>query len=110
MTRSCFSLDIYKGYTYTMKMTLPLTFEWDDAKAAGNEAKHGVPFDYAALVFLDPDRIDFDGSRPEEDEVRRKVVGVIEGRSFTVVYTMRGVVIRLISARRAIDQENRRYG
>lgn len=29
-------------------------FEWDDAKARANLAKHGVPFDYAARVFLDP--------------------------------------------------------
>jgi len=31
-------------------------FEWDDAKAARNLAKHGVPFAYAARVFLDAAR------------------------------------------------------
>jgi len=33
---------------------LPREFEWDDVKAAANEAKHGVPFAFAARVFLDP--------------------------------------------------------
>ncbi|WP_369695939.1 BrnT family toxin [Phenylobacterium aquaticum] len=42
--------------------------------------------------------------------LRRKAVGVIEGRLFTVVYTLRGAVIRLISARRCNVQEARRYG
>ncbi len=87
-----------------------LTFEWDDAKAIANEAKHGVPFEYAASIFLDPERIDFDASRREDKEIRRKVVGRIETRHFSVVYTERGEVIRLISARRANDQEMRRYG
>jgi uncharacterized DUF497 family protein len=85
-------------------------FEWDEAKALANLAKHGVPFDYAAAVFLDPDGIDFDASRPEDGEARRKRVGRIEGRLFTVVYTERGDLIRLISARRANAQEERSYG
>jgi hypothetical protein len=38
-------------------------FEWDDAKARANLAKHGVPFDYAARAFLDPGMIEFDASR-----------------------------------------------
>jgi len=29
-------------------------FEWDDAKAAANYAKHGVSFGRARLVFSDP--------------------------------------------------------
>jgi uncharacterized DUF497 family protein len=85
-------------------------FEWDEAKALANLAKHGVPFVYAAAVFLDPDGIDFDASRPEDGEARRKMVGRIDGRFFTVVYTERGDLIRLISARRANAQEERSYG
>jgi uncharacterized DUF497 family protein len=87
-----------------------MRFDWDDAKAKANQAKHGVPFEYAASIFLDPDRMDFDASRPMDNEDRRKVVGVIEGQLFTVVYTLRDDVFRLISARRANGQETRRYG
>jgi len=85
-------------------------FEWDDAKAQSNLAKHGVPFAYAARAFLDPDLVDFDASKPEDGEVRRKAVGVIEGRLFTVVYTERDDVVRIISARRCNAAEARRYG
>ncbi|WP_332770116.1 BrnT family toxin [Phenylobacterium sp.] len=85
-------------------------FEWDDAKARSNLAKHGVPFAYAARVFLDPDVVDFDASKPEDGEVRRKAVGVIEGRLFALVYTARDDVIRIISARRCNAAEARRYG
>lgn len=93
-----------------MRVEMPEEFEWDEAKAAANFSKHRVAFDVAIAVFLDPDRADFDTSRTGEGEERRKVVGVIAGRIFTVVYTKRGNVCRLISARRANAREVRAYG
>ena len=91
-------------------MDMPLDFEWDDAKAEANLTKHGVSFEIAVAVFADPDRADFDASRSEEGEVRRKTVGKIQGRLFTVVYTIRADVCRIISARRANAKESRNYG
>ena len=35
-------------------------FEWDDIEAQANLAKHGIEFAYAARVFLDSDRVDWD--------------------------------------------------
>lgn len=84
--------------------------KWDNAKAVSNEAKHGVPFDYAARVFLDDDRADLDASRNADGEERRKAVGMIEGRLYCVVYTMRGSVCRIISARRANAKETKAHG
>ena len=84
-------------------------FEWDADKAAGNHVKHGVSFEYAIGVFTDAAAVDVDASRANEPEVRRKAIGTIEGRVFTVVYTMRSGVIRIISARRANTQESRAY-
>jgi uncharacterized DUF497 family protein len=60
-------------------------FVWDDAKAASNLAKHGVPFAFATRVFLDVAVIDFDVSRALDRETRRKAVGFIDGRLYTVV-------------------------
>lgn len=91
-------------------MGAELSFEWDDAKAQSNLAKHGVPFAYATRVFLDAGVVDFDASRPGDGEPRRKAVGEIEGRLFTVVYTPREDCIRVISARRCNLTEERRYG
>jgi uncharacterized protein len=88
----------------------PTNFEWDDAKAAANVAKHNVPFQYAMRVFQDPEFIDSDVSRPEDKEMRRNAVGLFDGRLLVVVFTMRGDVCRIISARRPNSKEERRYG
>jgi uncharacterized DUF497 family protein len=84
-------------------------FEWDSRKAAQNIAKHGVPFEYAARVFLDPHRLDGEDSRRDYSEERRLALGEIEGRLFVVAYTPRGKLIRLISARKANQREQRQY-
>jgi uncharacterized protein len=88
----------------------PAEFEWDDAKASANETKHSVRFAYAAAVFLDDDRLDLDTTRAGDGEQRRKAIGLIEGKLYTVVYTLRGSVCRLISARRSNAKEGRSYG
>jgi len=85
-------------------------FEWDEAKAAVNLSKHGLSFDYATRVFLDPDRLVIETFRPEDREDRLKVVGRIESRVFTVVFVMHGVVCRIISARRSNSGEEKAYG
>jgi uncharacterized DUF497 family protein len=84
-------------------------FEWDDAKAEANQAKHGVTFRSATQLFLDQDAIDLDATRHSDSEVRRKIIGMIEGRLFAVVYTRRGDVYRLISSRRANRKEERTW-
>jgi hypothetical protein len=85
-------------------------FDWDDSKAIGNLPKHGVPFDYATRRFLDPRSVDFDASREGDGEIRRKAVGMIEGKLFVVVYTDRAGVRRIVSARRANAREQKVYG
>jgi uncharacterized DUF497 family protein len=91
-------------------MAAGLEFEWDDAKAESNEAKHGVPFNFALRVFFDPQHVDFDVSREADGEARRKVVGMIHGRLYTVVFTQRSMRVRIISARRSNRSEEVRYG
>jgi hypothetical protein len=86
-----------------------LQFEWDGAKAASNFAKHGIRFQSATRLFLDPDAIDVDATRVGDDEARRKIIGVVDGRLLTAVNTLRGNVRRLISARRANRKEERSW-
>ena len=85
-------------------------FDWDETKARSNLAKHGVPFPYAVRVFLDPNVVDFDARREGDMEVRRKAVGLIDGKLHAVVYVDRGGVRRVISARRTNVTEQRAYG
>jgi uncharacterized protein len=84
-----------------------MEFEWDASKAAGNVSKHGVLFDYAARVFLDPFRVDVQDLRRDYSEERRLVLGTIDGDLFLVVYTTRDTMIRIISARKANGRERR---
>jgi uncharacterized DUF497 family protein len=86
-----------------------MLFEWDEAKAAQKVRKHGVPFDYAARVFLDPQRLDREDARREYGEQRRITLGKIDDRLFLVTYTARGEITRLISARKANEREQRKY-
>jgi len=85
-------------------------FEWDEAKAASNEAKHGVRFDYAARVFLDGRVVTLDVTQEHQGESRRKAVGQVDGRIFAVVYIERQGVTRIISARRCNEKEAKAYG
>ena len=91
-------------------MQPPVEFEWDDAKAASNEARHAISFPIATLVFMDPNCLLIDASHPGDGEPRRKAVGVIQARLVTVVFTPRGNVCRVISARRSNSKEERSYG
>jgi hypothetical protein len=86
-----------------------MTFEWDARKAAQNAAKHGVPFEYAARVFLDPQRLDAVDERRDYGEERRLTIGRIEGRLYVIAYTPRSGIIRLISARKANERERRQH-
>jgi uncharacterized DUF497 family protein len=85
-------------------------FEWDSAKAASNLTKHGVSFEAATRIFADSAFVDVDASQPGSTEIRRKAIGVIDGRIFVAVYTIRHQVVRIISARRSNAKETRLYG
>jgi hypothetical protein len=69
----------------------------------------GFDFAYAARAFFDPDRIVHADTRHSYGEERYQLMGRIEQRLFVVVYTPRGDVIRIISARKANQREVRHY-
>ena len=90
-------------------------FEWDPAKARANVAKHGVSFEEAATVFVDPEALDGPDVRHSLAEQRRLRIGRSAlRRVLTIAYTERGQpdgeeVIRIISARRASTKERSAY-
>jgi uncharacterized DUF497 family protein len=85
-------------------------FEWDPAKAIANLAKHGVTFEEALTVFMDPTaRIHAD---PDHSEAERREIIVghsIHQRLLLVSFAERGERVRLISARLATKRERRDY-
>jgi uncharacterized protein len=84
-------------------------FEWDDAKASQNYAKHGVTFEAACEVFKDPFAIDQLDDRHDYGEERWTILGTARGRLLFVAYTTRNDSIRIISARSAEPYEEREY-
>ncbi|MBR1886815.1 MAG: BrnT family toxin [Schwartzia sp.] len=89
-----------------------LRFEWDRKKDVINQRKHGVAFTTAKNVFYDESRIDIPDETHSISEDRRITIGKADKVLF-VVYTERkydiGNTIRLISARRANEEERRFY-
>ena len=86
-----------------------MEFEWDDAKSDACLAHRGFDFAYAIRAFLDDDRVVCRDHRWDYGEDRYRVLGTIEGRVFVVIYTVRGSVMRIISARKANGREVREY-
>jgi len=52
--------------------------------------------------------IEFDDT-DASDELRFNAVGLVDGRMLFVSYTMRGMVVRIISARGTEPHEKRKY-
>ena len=65
-----------------------MQFEWHDAKAASNLAKHEIDFDDALRVFLDPRRLVAEDDRRDYGERRVRVLGVVDDRVLVVVWHM----------------------
>jgi uncharacterized DUF497 family protein len=87
-----------------------MRFEWDRRKAAVNRKKHPVSFDEAVTVFYDPLAATFADPDHSESESRFVTVGhSVRGRLLVVCHANRGVVTRLISARRATAHERKRH-
>lgn len=84
-------------------------FEWDEAKAAANLAKHGVSFEQARQGFDDPFAINFVDDRENYGEDRLILFGMVENRLLVVAHTLRDDKVRIISAREAEPHERRRY-
>jgi uncharacterized protein len=85
-------------------------FEWDPAKARANRAKHIVDLNDAQRIFHDPLMIDWIDDRHNYGEDRFAALGMVEGRLLHVAFTMPDdTTVRIISARKAMPNEKRRY-
>jgi uncharacterized DUF497 family protein len=76
-----------------------MRFEWDVAKNSVNRVKHGIDFEIAKGLWLDENRIEIQAPHPIEN--RRIIIGKLQGKLWTAVYTIRGDAIRIISVRRS---------
>lgn len=81
--------------------------EWDEAKRLANLAKHGLDFSRLRDMLQLP-CVTRDSEYPGE-EPRSLYTGKIDGMVVTAIVTVREDKIRVISLRRARDEEKRRY-
>ena len=89
-----------------------ISFEWDDNKAAINEAKHHITFSEASTVFADENAILFDDPNHSQEEERFMMLGLSDHAKMLIVcHCYRGMddVIRIISARKATKNETTQY-
>lgn len=82
-------------------------FEFDPAKSAANLRKHGIDFIDAQALWKDPDRVEIPAR--SIDEPRIQVIGRIGNLVWSAFITSRGDRIRIISVRRARDEEEATY-
>ena len=74
------------------------SFEWDPAKDADNQRKHGVSFVEAQAAFLDPRRVIARDAGHSRAEPRFCCFGRVADGILTVRFTYRGSVIRIVGA------------
>ena len=84
-----------------------MEFEYDPAKSYSNAEKHGIDFEQAKALWDDPHRLSVPGRYSKE--LRFALIAEWNGKVWFAVYTFRGTKVRLISVRRARDDERESY-
>lgn len=80
-----------------------MEFEFDPDKSTANQAKHGIDFTEAQVLWQDPMYVEIPARTT--DEPRWLVIGQINGKHWSAVVTYRQQRIRIISVRRSRDEE-----
>ena len=87
-----------------------MIYEWNGKKAKANRRKHGVSFEEAATVFLDPLAMTYPDPHHSRDEEREITIGHSTSNQVVFVsHCQRGERIRIISARQATGSERKQY-
>ena len=82
-----------------------MKFELADANCRVCFEHRGFDFAYAVRAFPDPHRIVAQDRLRDDGEDRYRLIGRIDGRAYLVVYTVRGLAVRITSAREANRKE-----
>lgn len=80
-----------------------MRFEFDPDKSKSNKKKHGIYFEEAQKLWDDSEAAEIEARM--DDEVRYAIIGTIDDKHWTAVYTLRKDKIRIISVRRSRKKE-----
>ena len=84
-----------------------MKFEFDPTKSSSNKQKHGIDFIAAQALWNDP--LSLETPALSSDEPRYQVLGVIENKVWSAFITYRNERVRIISVRRARENEEEEY-
>ena len=82
--------------------------EWDEAKRRTNLQRHGFDFLDAEKI-LDGETVSFLDDRFDYGEIRILTFGMLDGRVVAITHTETDEVIRIISIRKALKDEEESY-
>lgn len=82
---------------------------FDPTKDAANREKHRLPLAFGDRIFEDDDHLIIPSIREQDGEERFKVVGMVDGKLFTGIFTWRGDLPRFMSVRRSNRGEEKSY-
>jgi uncharacterized DUF497 family protein len=86
-----------------------MRLEFDPAKDAINQAKHGISLADAMLVYEAPNKLTLRSPRHEEERLVDVAMVEVAGVVLVLVYVERGDSVRAISLRRASRAERSLY-
>jgi uncharacterized DUF497 family protein len=86
-----------------------MEFAWNPVKCAKNIAERGIDFADVVVAFADPMKKVSMDDRKDYGEERFNMLAKVEGRVFHLIFTERGKMTWIISARKANQREQRRY-
>ena len=90
-----------------------ISFSWDAKKNRANERKHSISFEEALTVFYDEEALLISDDEHSIEEDRFVLIGRSNLLRILVVchcYRQEGGEIRIISARKANNEERKQYG
>ena len=84
-----------------------MVFEFDSSKSSDNFKKHGINFEDAQELWNDPDCIVIPAQTLNEK--RYLLIGNLNNKIWSVIFTIRNKKIRIISVRRSRKNEEKIY-
>jgi uncharacterized DUF497 family protein len=84
-----------------------MNFEHDERRSAANLKKHGIDFKAAQRLWEDSEILEIQAR--SEDEPRFLYIGLIDGKHWSAITTLRAEKLRLISVRRSRQSEVELY-
>ena len=82
-------------------------FEFDKNKSESNKRKHGISFESARKLWKDPHRVEVSAIWVEENRIL--LIAKLEKEIWAAIYTLRNKKIRIISVRKARNNEKKVY-